>query len=156
MAQAWGGELIPMEEADPRWDRFSGRQHAPFTHYNLAIAWDRKKIFYDPKEVNWVDVVHEMGHVFASKKRPRWSDEGRFFGFEIALARKVRGTMKDFVAGHAEYNFDKDAFDFVPCPFRGELKRFTPSERRLLFRWALKESRAHGLVDAYGNPVPIR
>lgn len=156
IAEEWGGKLQPREDAGfPRFPRTG--QQAPFTHYDLAISWKAKTIYYDPEEVEWMDVVHEMGHVFGCRVPPSRSDEAKFLGFEIALVKKIGAPMRGFWDGHADYMLDTYPDDRFPLPVRpGELKHRTPAERKKIVKWAYAIARDYGTIDARGMPVPCR
>ena len=66
----WGGrvrEVVPRQwELYKRRDLFS---EAPFASYDLGMFWYRKSIIH-VERLDWFDLVHEMGHVFAVNVPP--------------------------------------------------------------------------------------
>lgn len=80
---------------------------APF-NAGLGCLWKRRVIVCDPWFVRTVsdaaEVIHEMGHVFASRTPPndKLTDETDFLGWEYALARKLK-CVGAWLAGMKNY-----------------------------------------------------
>lgn len=159
LAEAWGGKLQALPPDAKHWDRIHPRFDAPFTHYRLSISWKEKTIFYDEEEVHWCDVIHEMAHVFGCRVPPRASMEIYFLGFEMALVRKIKGSMRTWWNHNGQYGVGSaEKTDKFPFPkfMSGEIGGLSPNEKRKLARWARMESHARGLLDAHGAPTPVR
>ena len=95
LVKPWGGEIrLLSEEAYYKLDtaspRRSGFSPAPFGCYCGVHYRDRAVILGAPLREHLVaEVIHEMGHVFASRKSPDASEEFDFLGWEMATARHV-------------------------------------------------------------------
>lgn len=136
LCQKWGGDLVELPEKDfeslldgyirhgssDRFVEVSDFHPCPF-NASLGVRWGKKHVYYTraargfwkgsvwtdlSEPVSWTDVIHEMGHVFASAKRPDQADEYNFFGWEYALARQVgdpekwRRANKDYSVGSGD------------------------------------------------------
>jgi len=92
-------------------------------------------------------LIHELGHVLASKEKPDRSREFDFLGWEIAFARKVRG-LNDWIKGNQDYCIDwHDHLEFKELP-RNKRKEF--------FDQRIAVSRRKGMLDANCHPRSIR
>jgi hypothetical protein len=100
--QKWRGDLVVLtpEAFDklPMFDweesRLRGWHEAPGAA-GMGIHWPSRRVFVRSTNVNQpVDIIHEMGHVFASKHNPERSDadEQTFLGWEIQVARSIGVT----------------------------------------------------------------
>jgi hypothetical protein len=80
---------------------------APF-NAGLGCLWKRRVIVWDPWFIRTVadaaEVIHELGHVFASRSPPndKLTNETNFLGWEYALARKLK-CVKAWLAGMRDY-----------------------------------------------------
>lgn len=77
---------------DPLWDSLD---QAPFSSW-LGVDYPNKTV-YLTKDAHLGEVIHEMGHVFASLRTPNFSEEYDFFGWEFTVAQKV-GLVEEWVA----------------------------------------------------------
>lgn len=147
-----GGKLIRVPiSVFNQWDRdFTyesderGWYPAPFTNDRLALFTTKRAIVY-AKDASWVNIIHEMGHLFAGPLDPSYVDEFDFFGWEATLARQVpfSDALQDWIRGNHAYGVDwEGSYDL------GSLA--PDSVERLL---ADRESRARaiGLVGPRGK-----
>lgn len=146
----WGGELREVDAegfakasaAEVDWAGNGTFWGAPFTS-NLGILWREKIIVYTGAHA-WSAILHEMGHVFASRKDPTHSEEYDFLGWEYAIARSV-GPLSEWWAGNEDYGTsDGETF--------GSL---SPAKKRALIRDRVAHSRAIGLLDGW-TPRTVR
>lgn len=144
---------------------------APFTlKYNLGILWNRHEILYAPP-LNWTAIIHEMGHVFASKEDPNNADEWSFFGWEMALVRFLSLNLdqwiqdnKDYVVEIHEppfrYPWPSDGGPIIatgtPSPQFQDFGKLTASQHSKIMTEAIEESTRAGLIDSSGRPIAIR
>jgi hypothetical protein len=100
IAQGWGGNIIKLTKN--RFDDYWNITSAPFSCY-LGINYEARKIYYVGTP-HPCDIIHEMGHIFASKKPPEEAYEWDFFGWEYLLARKVGLSLNRFIESNLLYN----------------------------------------------------
>ncbi len=119
IARSWGGDVIVAPD-DLEFDHLTGSSSgslfsnnykpgyypSPFTSYNMGIFWARKRIIVAP-EVKWPDLIHELGHTFASKEHPDLSEEFDFLGWEYLLAKKIRASISAWGKNHSDYGLGK-------------------------------------------------
>jgi len=143
----WGGELrrVSSDEYD-RWmaRRFSYSE-APFSSNMIGVAW-KKKWVITSGTILWTDVIHEMGHVFASKKSPETSDEWAFFGWEYALVKHVRGPFDVWKENNKDYAVNDG----------GLFGHLRADQIATLLKERTGAARELGLLDKRGRPVAIR
>ncbi len=95
--ESWGGELIIQER---------NNFHLPCAPFNsnLGLNFRGKKIYiYNLDKVSFGDVIHEMGHCFATKSLPNKSEEWNFFGWEYALVKNLRLSIKKWIENNSAY-----------------------------------------------------
>lgn len=98
LCRKWGGDLLRVskeefKELGEGWSSTSRHFHeAPFTDSSLGVHWPSRTIVYAGVPL-WWEIVHEMGHAFASKEDPSNADELAYLGWEYQLAKSlgVRG-----------------------------------------------------------------
>lgn len=111
ISSKWGGMLIYATS-----EEFSNLQKntefakAPFTQNQIGFFWESKQIFwsasmYGKLMPSWHDLLHEMGHVFASEYPPEYDkcDETAFHGWEYIVARHIRAPIQEWLDGNADY-----------------------------------------------------
>lgn len=104
IARSWGGDVVQVSEDE--WLEIQERKDfydAPFSRNYVGIVWTSKRIVY-AGSVPWTDISHEMGHVFATNKKPDKSDEWVFFGWEVALVRVIRARRDDWLKANRDYS----------------------------------------------------
>jgi len=62
-----------------------------------SIDWKHKVVYYDPDTVLAYALIHEVAHVFASRRPPDETDDAGLIGWEYALARRMR-VVEDWSA----------------------------------------------------------
>lgn len=109
----WGGVLVHSKGAiDPEFV-------APFTDL-VGCNWDTWTVMYR-RPSHWqryafaiAAIVHEMGHVFASKKPPGDQvDESAFLGWELAVSSKAGLSIDQWQTAQESYMLNDDRFDLL-------------------------------------------
>lgn len=116
----------------------------PFSD-KLAIDWPGKRVLYQ-RGAKVGDMIHELGHVFASKLEPKKAREMDFFGWEFALAKEV-GVVKEWVLASKGYCINSDGEEF------GMLSRDDQSD---LIEEFVTRGRSSGLLDRDCRPKSVR
>ena len=98
LAKRLGGQIIPTDGPweGEKWETFPknmgrrGWSTAPFCA-NIGVYWAKKVIAHKKVGFSTAGLVHEMGHVFASKTPPnaKDTDEVDFLGWEVTLAASL-------------------------------------------------------------------
>jgi len=149
LCTGWGGKLIELteEEFDQR-DDIAG---APFSAGDLGIIWEEKVILYSTfiYPISPSDIIHEMGHVFASKEPPDSSEEYDFFGWEREVARRVGISLKAWVYSNRHYGIADNEIEYT------ELGLLPPRVLRKVLRERVDFAVKAGLIQN-GRPVAIR
>lgn len=150
LCQQWGGDLI--EVSDDEFLTLSCRDDfydAPFGSAEFGTLWRQKRIYYTSKTA-WPDLVHEMGHVFASRRNPNACNEYDFLGWEYAVARFIGALTSDWRAGMADYQLMDDETG------RGDdIGSLSRRDFRRLMLDRLTVARRKGLLDGM-TPKVIR
>lgn len=76
---------------DDFFQRHNNYEAAPFSEH-AGIDWNRKCLAIS-KDVLFETVVHELGHLVASKREPRSSEDFDFLGWEFAVYRKCAPVL---------------------------------------------------------------
>jgi len=161
LTEGWGGKFLRDE-----WERvyrnewkppIDGMDEAPFTNYNLAAHFRRKIIAFDPKKIQWPHLIHEMGHVFASKSGPHSAacNEYDFYGWEHAVAKHVRGRMSEWYHHNSDYVVGGESVGIGNMEV-GALNR---GQRTRIFRDRVEVAIRRGLIKREGKrliPLAIR
>jgi hypothetical protein len=144
--------VLPRQDYYPKvdgpeysWAPFGGKK---------AIQYDTKKIFVcSPLKDHYVhDIIHEMGHVFASKVEPGPSDEFTFLGWEMAVAQHIGLSWSQWQTGN----------NYQVAPQKNhkswaqEIHHFHEKHLLELYEERLIVARQQGLVDFQNRPHPIR
>jgi hypothetical protein len=147
--RSWGGNVIHLNE-----DEFEDVHNdvyfflAPFCDDNLGINWKNKIIYFEGKE-NIPNMIHEAGHLFASKDNPNESDEWSFFGWEYKLAQELK-IIDEWDAANFGYQVDlEESTGSVPW------SSLTQAERAKVIGNRLVEAKKIGLI-VNGKAVNIR
>lgn len=150
MARALGGDIREDDWLDYP-DTPPSIAACPFDQH-LAIDHERKRVLYRGQP-GLGGIPHEMGHVFASTKAPRDSEEWEFFGWEYLIAKRA-GVAAEWFASSMTYQIPRgtDGFrrkrlvDFGALPVR---------EQRSVLAERIRFARRNGTIRR-GNPVSIR
>jgi hypothetical protein len=154
LCRKWGGDLreVTPEEFDQLKDRQGlGKKkptfyEAPFSHRDLGILWKRKLVIY-AGDVAWVEVIHEMGHVFACRTNPDQSDEFPFLGWEIALVNHIKGNLRLWLAENKDYQTTNEG---------QSLGSMSPLEQGQLVAERLVVARQTGILGPGDRPLALR
>ena len=131
-------------EAYLRQRRVTGTlQWAPFTS-GLAINWARLIIVADP-ETPWPHILHEAGHLMATRDHPRECKEFEFLAWEYMAARKLRLPMAQWWEGNHDYGVEGQDLGDLPI-----------GQRRKLMRELLAVAKKRSLLDEHGSPLMLR
>lgn len=151
----WGGNLV--ELSDEEFKTLSRRagewawgsamwSNAPFSSHDLGVKWTNKEVVYCG-DVQWTEIVHEMGHVFASKNNPDRSSEFDFFGWEHALCLELGLPVQEWIDGNKDYVVGKTFEEFGSMTHLEKVK--TMQERTCA-------ATKLGLIDERGKCHSIR
>lgn len=126
--------------------RTSAREYnaAPFDNY-LGINWDKKIVYY-VDDVQWPAIIHELGHLLATKKRPWECVEFDFFGWELAVVSEIGGSIDRWLESNHEYGVG----DYEELGSLGTMRLFATLNERLVNAQKL------GIIDEDGYPVSVR
>ena len=120
ICRSWGGRILHINkglfknffswrDAGPGRVLLDDYSDAPFTSY-VGVNHKRKTIYIAKPDVNPGEIVHEMGHVFATNKAPEQTEEWVWFGWEFALARKT-GCIKQWMRSCNLYQVGTEALN---------------------------------------------
>ncbi len=150
----WGGELVTLPSLAAFEHLFFQEEYSSAPAASLhGIQWWKKQIYVVEGRADVNAVIHEMGHVFADSVPPKASNEWKFFGWEVALARMVRG-----------YTLWSDCNLYTMGPARGKAGELsgldwsdlTSIGRREVVRERIRTAKRLGLVTKTGRPVAVR
>ena len=145
ICEGWGGRLIELPEEEYRQDQQI--QEAPFSAGDLGIRWAAKEIVFTRRlPLEPVEIIHEMGHVFAATGRPDEIQEFDFLGWEYVLALEVGISRRDWVHENQHYAVTDDG---------DELGYMGYGEVTTLLDERIRVATAAGLIRE-GKPVAIR
>lgn len=160
LAKSFGGQLVkvraaavdrtplPYSKMKPVGIAAESYSAAPFAHPGRVLGQDwGKKIIYYSSALAWREIVHEMGHAFATTQNTSLSEEWSWFGWEIAVAKLVDPQLiqwrrpNSYVVDRGEYPEVQDLPDH-------EL-------------WAMAEERlaaavADGIITPDFKPLSVR
>lgn len=160
LARAWGGDIVGVTKR--AWDEIRSQglsdrvvqfYAAPFTDRKLGIHWPSRRIVYQG-EVMWFEVIHEMGHVFATNTPPDNSSEVGFFGWEYALVRHIGADLKVWEDSNSKYGIGST--DTRDGKWTDEFGGLSAEERKKYLEDCVKEGQASGIIDADGRPICLR
>jgi len=153
LARKWGGDLVKV--GDKEWgaikeERLTNRTHpfyeANFTHLDLGVHWPTRRIIYRG-EVLWAEVIHEMGHTFATENDPDSTDEWEWFGWEYALVQLIGGNVEEWVKHNKDYQISEHGGDLF-----GDLR---PRTREKVLAERVAHGKEIGIIDARGRPRAV-
>lgn len=132
--------------------RAAGWHDAPFTGLRLSIDEIHRAVWLNTEDAHDRDaagaVVHELGHLYATTDPVNDTNELRWFGWEIAVAREAR-VRKAWDVTMRDYQVVLDEYDHT----WGELGG---TERREVIRERLATAQAAGIVDASERALWLR
>jgi hypothetical protein len=164
LIKKWGGRVESFETSDEYKEfaelKFSG---APFTSHDVGVNFRTKTLYYSEEEPpDWTDIVHEMGHIFATKHGPTSSRclEPQWIGWEYALVKRIRAPIDVWYESVGDYS---DDWDCDCCNTRGyryiELGDLSPKCLREYFKdrvaYCVKRKTVEQKNGRY-NPIPVR
>ncbi len=141
LARQWGGDVVEVSFDDPLWDKLDV---SPFSAW-LGVDYPNKRV-YGTKEADLGEIIHEMGHVFASRRSTNFSEEYDFFGWEFAVAQKV-GLVGEWLESSGNYS--------VGCTDFAEFEVLTPDQQSDLLEERVQYAVSIGLI-VDGEPVSVR
>lgn len=119
LTQQFGGQILVVDEPweGEMWKTFPpglnrrGWSTAPFCS-NIGIYWAKKIIVHKKVGFTTAGLIHEMGHVFASKLHPnhRMAEEAEFLGWEVVLATQM-GIRRQWMREMEAYNVNLKSED---------------------------------------------
>jgi len=148
LCRYWGGDLIICDSWFEIPTSNSNYHEAPFTRNVLGQNWKQKKI-YCFSSVLWVEVIHEMAHVFVQKQNPErvsGDDEFDVWGWEWAVRKYIKGSIKDFLWSNRDFQFG-DGRPLKSLRRKGQLK---------MMKDRLDFAKKIGIVTKDGRPIAIR
>ncbi len=119
---------------------------APFSLY-LSIDWFTKRVAVDPDlpATEAAAIVHELGHILATRDTPQGSDEWSFFGWEWRVACTC-GIERAWLQSCRDYALGD-------CREVGELSTLQVQE---VLSERCRAARRKGLLDRNGAPRALR
>ena len=120
-----------------------------------AIDWHTKRVLVIRDAAAVQPIIHEMGHVFATRQPPDafpsdYDDEFAFFGWEVSVARAA-GCFMAWSCGLARVGYHVGS-NRVDAPW-GAL---TSDERDDVIVERLATAERLGLIDGHDRPLSIR
>jgi hypothetical protein len=159
LARRWGGDLVEVSEKE--WDRLKETRvshhgpgtrsfhEAPFTGRDLGVHWPSRRVIYHG-EVQWVEVIHEMGHAFATPKDPDSTDELDFFGWEYSLVKAIGASEYEWVTHNKDYGVYG-----VDEKVQGEFGDLSPKQQTELLKKLVAKGKELGIIDSRGRPLSV-
>lgn len=153
LARKWGGDLVGVNQKE--WDRLKEERltdrtrpfhEAPFSSNDLGVHWPSRRVIYSGK-VEWVEVIHEMGHVFATTENPEHVDEYDFFGWEYALVKLIGASIDEWVKHNKDYGVTENGYS--------EFGDLSPGKRDELLKQCVAKGKELGIIDGLGRPRPV-
>lgn len=141
LAEGWGGAVVEVHFDDPVWDSVDV---APFSAW-LGVDHGHKTV-YLTQDAEPGEVIHEMGHVFASDRTPNFSEEYDFFGWEFVVAQKA-GLVEEWIQSAGNYSVGGTQF--------AEFSELSIDEQSDLLEERVGHARLLGLIVGE-EPVSIR
>ena len=117
--ESWGGQIIELTRDQftglfrPGWDPRCGAFYRGLSDPNVAyeeapatswhgLHYADKLVYVVPDEASPNGLIHEMGHVFATRYLPDYVDELDTLGWEVCLAR-ASGLYRQWSDANADY-----------------------------------------------------
>ena len=88
------------------WERLGDDQdfyEAPFTG-GIGVNWKTRSIYDSRANRPWPEILHEAGHLLASKVNPKESSAYDFLGWEICVAQKLGLPMGEWWRNNNPYS----------------------------------------------------
>lgn len=159
LCRRFGGRLAVISQRaydtlfEQRVDHMYGGEElseAPFA--NAHGLWWKKKIVYAVRgRENVNNIIHEMGHVFASPHHPdcscRECHEWNWLGWEIVLARQI-DAMPTWSYHNANYHTGEGG--------GGQWGKLSPEKRRTVVEKRLAHAKKAGFIGANGELRSLR
>ena len=155
LVKSWGGNFQIIKSfsdsfhLDDRYYTSNGsiEEFIVFEPYGKNIAFEEK--------THWVDVIHAMGHVFASNKELQFcpgDDCCEFHGWEYAVANLIKAPIEIKYKTNNKYvvSFDETPDDCV------DFGILNGSERQRYLNQVLERAKKLKIVDDECNPLSIR
>lgn len=145
-------EVAPRNQWWPNTQAASFRE-APFTS-NLGIDLKSYQILFAGAKHPWPHLVHEAGHLLATKLPPENSKEISFLGWEISVVKHLSLSMDYWVKNNSDYSIQlergSEFYDDI-----GHLARVKDD-----FDWYLNEridyAKKNSMVSEDGVPLVVR
>ena len=136
----------PWGDGDPEAREPAGWDACPFDEGAVHF---RRKVIYSPPVAKFGTLIHEAGHVVASREPPQSSDEGSWLWWELAIAYllgKDRGVRV----------WRRDSMDYVLTK-NGRMTVADVSVKHLLrrARKSVAHGKARGFLDSNGNLIRL-
>ena len=155
LCKRWGGAFVLLADQatfietfrDANNERY--KSEAPFINWH-GINWKDKIVYATHQDVTVGGAIHEMGHVFASKRCPKTAgggDEWSWLGWEGALARHV-GCYQRWSIENGNYGLES--------PNYLEWRHLSLSEQRSLMRNRIAAGVRSKRISKTRRPLAIR
>lgn len=120
---------------------------------SLSIDWDAKIVYVSEaaKREDVSGLIHEMGHVFASRQPSNQSKEWPFFGWEYCAALKL-GLLYQWDHGNANYSISSS----ISSRYRGDWGDQTPDQKDEIIRDRITYAIKAKMVSKQWEPLSIR
>lgn len=146
LSRSWGGRIVQLSSKRILQRRLRYISFAPAT--NLAVDYEEKTVYVCEKE-SLGNIIHEMGHVFASPCCPAKSEEYNFFGWEFMVAVKT-DLVPEWLESTGDYAVGGDGIENIV-----DFKDMTIDEQSDLIEERVQYARGLGLVVGE-EPIAIR
>lgn len=155
LAHSWGGSLLNVSKEEMsqfvKFSRRLGFYEAPFVAGKLGSFPAKKVVVYTDEDwCEWPNLIHEMGHVFASKKDIPFQDEYEFFGWEYAVVRLIGCPVDHWRECNADYVISVDG------TISHEVGSLSDAEWEDFLEKRLIAAKSYGIVNRAGLPVSMR
>lgn len=163
LVSTWNGSILTMSmdafEA-LAWRR--GYSWATFSNAGLGVHFRRRLVLVAlPLGMHKLpEVIHETGHVFASRVGPDDSNEYDFLGWEMAVARAIGLSLMQWRDGNRDYilwtrsGLAGEGLETPPWP--SEIGACTDADLRRLYADRLAWAKVKRLVNVRGRPLSVR
>lgn len=126
---------------------------APFLSlpFRSFIDWQGKVLYItEAASKNAMVLIHEAGHILASKKTPGNSEEDHFLAWEMLVAKKL-GVFTEWAKKQSDYGIWHDGYDTLGDILKADKKTLAAFMEEIL-DIGCKE----GNITADGKPQSIR
>jgi len=118
---------------------------APFISAH-AIDWTARIIYVVKGRADVPAILHEMGHVFASRRSPWHSKEFSFFGWEYLLAKEL-GITRAWAKSNQGYSVGDDGTLYADL---------TPQQRKRVVQTQILKGIKLGIISKGHVPLTVR